>query len=441
MRINLFLKPLSLFTGIFSAALILASTASLAAPNIQNWTTSNGSRVLFVETHDLPMLDIQLVFDAGSARDHGLGGLASLTNSLLTQGADGLSADDIAAAMESRGAVLGNSVDDDMATLSLRSLSEKDLLEPSLALFEKVVSRPEFLKTDMDRERERMIIAARYRGQKPGSIASENFAKLNYREHPYAALTGGTEDTLAKLTKKQIAGFYQKHYTAKNALIAIVGDLTTKQAKAISERLVKHLPDGEVLSPLPEVAGLSKSESKVIKHPSTQSHILMGAPGVYRGDPDYFSLYVGNFILGGSGLVSRISEEIREKRGLSYSAYSYFSPARRKGLFTLGLQTKNEKREEALTVLKQVLRDFVEKGPTEKELILAKKNITGGFPIRVSSNGKIIGYLAVIGFYDLPLDYLDKFNSQIEAVSLEKIRDAFKRRVNPDSMVTVIVGG
>ena len=168
---------------------------------------------------------------------------------------------------------------------------------------------------------------------------------------------------------------------------------------------------------------------------------MLGQPGLTRGDPDYFPLYVGNHILGGSGLVSRISDEVREKRGLSYSAYSYFIPMRAAGPFTAGLQTRNDQAEQALTVLRNVMQDFIEKGPTEKELIAAKKNITGGFALRLDSNSKIVDNLAVIGFYQLPLDYLDSFNRHVEAVTAAQIRDAFQRRVHPQRMATVIVGG
>ena len=160
-----------------------------------------------------------------------------------------------------------------------------------------------------------------------------------------------------------------------------------------------------------------------------------------RGDPDYFTLYVGNHILGGSGLVSRMSKEIREKRGLSYSASSYFSPMEQNGPYLLSLQTRNDQTDAALAVLRDTLKEFIKDGPTDAELEAAKKNITGGFALRVDSNSKILDYLVVIGFYGLPLDYLDTFNANIMAVTREQIVDAFRRRVSPDSMATVIVGG
>jgi zinc protease len=145
-------------------------------------------------------------------------------------------------------------------------------------------------------------------------------------------------------------------------------------------------------------------------------------------------------VLGGSGLVSLLSKEVRQKRGLSYSVYSYFLPMRQTGIFMVGLQTKNAQAQEALQVVNRTLQRFVDEGPTEEQLKAAKQNITGGFPLRIASNSKIIEYLAVIGFYDLPLDYLDTFNDKVEAVTAEQIRDAFQSRIHPDRMVTVLLG-
>ena len=178
-----------------------------------------------------------------------------------------------------------------------------------------------------------------------------------------------------------------------------------------------------------------------IYHPSAQTTVRMGAPGMHRGDPDYFPLYIGNHVLGGSGLVSRLSDEVREKRGLSYSASSYFNPMEQDGPYLLSLQTRNDQSAQALKVLKDTLVKFVADGPTDQELESAKKNITGGFALRLDSNGKIADHLAVIGFYGLPLDYLDTFIGKVNAVTVEQVREAFKRRIHPEHMVTVTVGG
>jgi zinc protease len=425
---------------LFIALTALVWGNAQALPDIKHWKTGNGASVLFVEARELPMVDIRFVFDAGGARDDGAMGLARLTNALLDQGAGGLSTDEIAAQIENLGAELSNGSKRDMAWQSLRSLSDPELLEPALGIYAKVLGEPAFPKEDFERSRKNMIVSVQYENQKPDEIAEKAFYGLLYPDHPYGTPPGGDEDSLEALTREQVRDFYKKYYVARNAVIAMIGDLSEVQAREISERLAGGLDEGEHAPALPASPAPEGAVERFISHPSTQSHILVGEPVLARGDPDYYTLYVGNFILGGSGLVSRISEEVREKRGLSYSAYSYFIPMRMAGPYILGLQTRNDQSGEALAVLRDTLRTFRDEGPTEKELIAAKKNITGGFPIGVSSNSKIVEYLAVIGFYGLPLDYLNTFTQRIEAVTLEDIRDAFKRRVDPQRMVTVRVG-
>ena len=223
-------------------------------------------------------------------------------------------------------------------------------------------------------------------------------------------------------------------------MIAIVGAIDRKLAEKISEDIVSSLQNGEKANSLSEVKELNESKNIDIEYPSAQTHILVGQLGVKRGDSDYFSLYVGNHILGGGGMVSRLFEEVREKRGLSYSAYSYFMPMLFKGPFIAGLQTKTNQADEAVSVLLENIRKYIEEGPTQEELIAAKKNIIGGFPLRIDSNSKILNYAVVIGYYKLPLNYLDTFNSNVEEVTIDDIKDAFKRRLSPDKLVIVKVG-
>jgi len=224
-------------------------------------------------------------------------------------------------------------------------------------------------------------------------------------------------------------------------VFSIIGDLDRKAAEQLVEQVIARLPAGKRAAALQSVPVLTKAQEQRVYHPSTQTHVRMGAPGMHRGDPDYFTLYVGNHVLGGGGLVSRLFEEVREKRGLSYSVNSYFSPMEQNGPYLFSLQTRNDQLDESLLVMRETLQDFVEKGPTKKELIASKKNITGGFPLRIASNSSILDYLNVIGFYDLPLDYLDVFNDRVMAVTRQQIIDAFQRRVSPDIMATIIVGG
>ena len=222
-------------------------------------------------------------------------------------------------------------------------------------------------------------------------------------------------------------------------MIAIIGDVSRLEAAAIAESLTEKLSSDQHRTEIPAVQ-VPKAEIKRIPHPATQSHIQLAYPGLRRSDPDYFPLLVGNHILGGGGFVSRLMEEIRQQRGLAYGVYSFFSPYKEQGPFQIGLQTKKEQSEEAFALTQKVLKDFVNAGPTEEELIAAKQNIIGGFPLRIDSNSKILGYLAMIGFYNLPLTYLTDYLAAVETVTTEQIRQAFQRRIQPDGMVAVIVG-
>ncbi|MFO7593472.1 MAG: pitrilysin family protein [Pseudomonadota bacterium] len=419
---------------------LLLGAYAHAGPDIQHWRTENGARVFFVEAPDLPMVDIRVVFDAGAARDGELPGLAMLTNGMLEEGAGGMDADAIAQRFDSLGARFSAGSHRDMATAGLRSLTRPELLEPALETFALMLSRPDFPQNALERVRRQMLTGLQYEEQQPGEIAGKAFYRALYGDHPYANPPGGTQESVSRIGRNDVQEFYRRYYVAQNAVVAIVGKLKREEAERLAETAVGALSAGKAAEKLPAVAELEQGVRKHIEHPSSQTHVLMGQPGVRRGDPDYFPLYVGNHILGGSGLVSRISEEVREKRGLSYSAYSHFSPMRAKGPFVLGLQTRNENTREALQVLRETLVNFRKDGPGEEELVAAKKNITGGFALKIDSNSDILGYIAMIGFYGLPLDYLETFNDRVEAVSLAQIHDAFTRRVNPDHLTTITVG-
>lgn len=409
-------------------------------PQIQTWFTDNGAKVLFVPTLQLPMVDIRVIFDAGSARDENKPGLALLTNTMLQQGAAEWNSDDIAERFDSIGARFSSTSMRDMSMFNLRSLTDDEILQQSLDTFSAILQKPTFPEKDFERERQQILIALKNQQQSPADILSRLFYQNLFPEHPYGSPEMGTEDSISAMTIDEIKAFYKQYIVAKNALIVMVGKLELDQATEIANKLSSGLTAGSAATALPEPRDLDAAKVIEQQYPSTQTHIQLGLVGLKRGDEDYYSLYVGNHILGGSGFSSRIVQQIREDRGLAYSSYSYFIPMHVKGPFLIGMQTKNDQTDEALVVLKQTLTKFITEGPTSKELEHSKQNITGGFPLRIASNKKIIEYLGVIGFYDLPLDYLDTFNKNIDAVSIENIKDAFNRRVNPDKMLTVIVG-
>lgn len=426
--------------ALLCGAIVMGSNIATASPNIQQWNTDNGARVYFVESPELPMVDVRIIFDAAGAHDGDKPSMALMTNALLNEGTPSLNTEEIAERFDSLGAHFGATALRDMAVVSLRSLTQASLLDPAVTTLADILAHPSFPPASLERERKRLLIALQSKKQSPGALANEAFFQGIYPNHPYGQGPDGTEASVTALTRDDLVNFHKQYYVGSNATIAIVGAVDQDQAKVLAELIIGQLPTGKAAAKIPKVMPLEKAQLISKDFPSSQTHLLIGQPGMQRNDPDYFPLYVGNHILGGSGLVSRLSEEIREKRGLSYSTYSYFSPMRQHGPFQIGLQTRNDQAQEALDVVMETLIDFIDKGPTEKELTAAKQNITGGFALRLDSNKKIIEYVAMIGFYQLPMDYLDTLMSKVETVTAAQIQETFARRIQPDNLVTIMVG-
>jgi zinc protease len=427
-------------------AVVLSGFAAQAqaALQIQSWSLPNGARVLFVENHAIPMLDLSVEFDAGARRDpDGKSGLASLTNSQLTRGVN--AAGDAPALTEAQildgladvAAQRGGGASMDRAGVTLRMLSSTVERDAAIGLLARTLAQPSFPEAPFARDKARTIADVRESQTKAEDIAAKAFWAALYGAHPYARQE--SEASVAAITRDDLVAFHRAHYVANRAVVAMIGDVTRAQADQIAQRLTQQLPQGAPLPALPEVVSTTPQEQR-ISHPASQSHILIGMPALVRGDPDFFALTVGNYILGGGGFVSRLTNEVREKRALTYSVYSYFSPLAQKGPFQIGLQTKQEQTAEALEVVRRTLADYLRDGPTAGELKAAKDNLVGGFALRIDNNRKILDNLAVIGYYRLPLDYLDTWTANIGKVTVAQIRAAFKRKIALDQLSTVVVG-
>jgi zinc protease len=429
---------------VFAAGMALLAAVSVAHAQlpIQHWQTKTGARVYFVENHDLPILDLTVDFPAGSAFDtREKAGVANMTNHLLRLGADGLSEVAIARGFADVGAQAASRFDADRAGLGVRTLSSAKEREQAVDLFLRILRRPEFPEAVLEREKVRVADAIREADTKPEELAERAFHRLVYRDHPYALRSVGEVDTVQKITRDELVDFYRRHYGSQYAVVAMTGDLTRKDAQALAERVTESLPRSAGPAPvIPPVPALEKGSTQFIAHPASQSHIVIGAPGLRRDDPDYFPLLVGNFVLGGGGLVSRVNIEVRQKLGLAYSASSYFYPLRREGPFIMSMQTQRSRALDALAAARKTLRDYVAEGPTEAELTAAKQNIVRGFPLRIDTNRKINAHLALIGVYDLPLTYLEDYVKNVERVTVEDVKRAFAKRIDPERMVTVVVG-
>ena len=409
-----------------------------AAPQIEHWITPAGARVFFVENRTLPMLDVQVDFAAGTSHDpQNQSGLASLTLGLLDMGVAGMDENTIANRLADIGAQISGGADLDRASVSLRTLSAVDKRDAALDIFRAVLSSPQFPAEVFEREKARTHASLKESLTRPDVIAHRAFWSALYPSHAYGRNV--TPESVEAIGRNDLAAFYRNHYNSTDAVVTIVGDIARDEAEYLARKLTGALPAGSPKEALETPAPPRASEQR-IPHPATQAHVLVGMPTLKRGDPDFFALQVGNYTLGGGGFVSRLMSEVREKRGFAYSVYSYFMPLAQPGPFQIGLQTKKEQADEALKVVRDVLFQYLAEGPSEEELAAAKQNIAGSFPLRLDSNRKILENVAVIGFYGLPLDYLDTYIGQVEKVSAADVREAFARHVMPENLITVIVG-
>jgi zinc protease len=423
-------------------ALGLMALSAHAGLDIQHWTLPRGGEVYFVENHDLPMIDLSVDFSAGSARDtRAKSGLAAMTNRLMSLGAGPWSEQQIAERLADAGVNLSGRFDQDRAGYTLRTLSSPSERDTAFEIMRAVLAHPAFDATVLARERQRAIASIQEASAKPEYIGEKAFQEAVYGAHPYALPEEGEIDTLDKLAVEDLRAFHARHYVPANMVIAVMGDMRRAEVEAFAMALAEALPRGEAPPPIPPVTAAGAASMQVLPHHASQSHLFIGAPGMKRIDPDYFPLLVGNYILGGGGFDSRIMVEIRQKRGLAYSAYSYFSPMQELGRFQIGLQTRREATDEALGVVRETLRRFIDEGPTEAEVTQARNNLVGGFPLRLDSNKKIQEQLAMIGFYRLPLDWLERYPRAVKAVTRADIMRAFRARVRPEAMATVVVGG
>ena len=447
------IKSIAACARIYWALAFLCTASGYAAAGIpiQKWTLPNGATVFLVESPAIAMLDVQIDLDAGSRRDpFDQSGLASVTAGQAGKGVaarSGLPALDenaLGEAWADLGAQYGSSAGGDRMSFSLRTLTEPDLLAKAVALAARQIGEPAFADNVWQRDRQRAIAGLKESYTRPGNVAGRAFSQAIYGNHPYGYEP--TEASLGRINVQEMQRFYAAGVVACRARISIVGAVTRAQADSIAQRLLARLPQTvcasvPALPAIAEVAPLAQAVQQNIAFDAAQAQVLMGQPGYKRNDPAFFPLLVGNYILGGGGFVSRLQTEVREKRGLTYGAYSNFAPGLHAGAFTVSLQTRPDQAAQALEVARSVVKDFVANGPTQEELKAAKDNLIGGFALLIDSNRKLLGNISNIAWNDLPLDYLDTWTQQLDKVTLQDIKTAFAAKLQPDKMVTIVLGG
>ncbi len=426
---------------ILLCSLFSFSFSTTMKERINEWKTEEGARVLFINAPEIPMVDIIVGMDAGSIREGTKYGLSSLTANMMTLGTQDKDETEFSEALENLGSSISARASTGSTLFSLRSITDKAVLEPTLALFSEMIQSPRFDESIFNRERTQIIDAQKAKLDSPSAIANETFYTTLYPNSPKGVTTDEMKASLLKLTIEDLKAFRDSHYNATDANIIIVGDLSLEEAKKISNQISHLLGKGPSYPKyIDSVESVSPSKQSVF-FPSPQSQILIGHDSIDRNNEDFLTLTLGNHVLGGSGLTSLLMMDIREKQGLTYGISSGFNAGLLHGPFIIGLATKNESVEKAIQAAIKGVEDFIQNGPTDEDLARAKNNLVGSAILSLSSNSSLANALYNIAQFDLPLDYYDTYPDKIKAISKEEIQKAFKKHVHPENFTTVIVGG
>lgn len=426
----------------FIAMLMVVVTQTMAAKPFETmqWQTKSGARVVFYQAMEVPMLDISIAFAAGSAYDGESFGLSSLTTRLLNQGNGGVDANSIAEKLADTGAQFSAESNRDMIVLSLKTLTSKGPLQKASETFASIIDHPDFPIESFNREKNQQLMAIDQSQESPDSVANNTFFQILYKNHPYAHPIIGIKETVNPLNVDQVRRFYQQFFVSSNAVIVLVGAIDKPQAEQLANQITNDLPVGHPAPSVPNAEPLTEEMNIEVKFPSSQTVLRLGQLGINHHDSNYFPLLVGNYILGGGSLVSRLADELREKNGLTYGVYSQFAPMPGTGPFIISLSTENSQTSTAIGITRETLVNFVKTGPDEQELIAAKQYLTGSYPLALASNKSIADMLLKIAFYHLPDDYLPTYISHVTEVTTLNIKQAFQQLVTPDKLLQVTVG-
>lgn len=413
--------------------------ASTGMFDIHHWVTAEGTKIVFVPLDELPIMDIQIVFAAGSAHDGDKFGSAQLLSQLIGEDTTEMTSDAIYDSFESVGAIFGVNVNQDLLGISLRTLTDPKYRDTALTTLETILGKTTFTQPAFNREQQGLLTSLTSDKQNPRSMIGDAFYEGLYGQHPYAHSVSGTTETVTALTLKDIQDFHQSYLVKENAIIAITGKLTLEEAQAITDKLVKALPSGKAAPSIPAIPPIV-ANNKTLTFPSSQTHFMMGLPTIQKGNPDYYALIVGNQVLGVMPLVNRLFSAVRVEEGLAYNISSSINTLKQPGPFTIYLQSRADEADKALTLVNQTVNSYLQTGPTEAELQSAKDNLYGQFAMGLSNNASITSMMATLAFYDLPWDYPDHYRENINAVTLEDVKRVFTQYIHPEEFTLIRLG-
>lgn len=427
--------PRILFAALAVATLALPAAADI---DIEEIETPGGISVWLVEEPTIPFVALEIVFRGGTSLDPAdKGGAVNLMTALLEEGAADMDARAFAAARDDLAASFRFNASDDSVSVSARFLSETQ--EAAADLLRAALVEPRFDDDAVERVRAQVLSGLRSDAEDPNAIAGRAFAAAVYGDHPYARPGDGTLDSVAALTRDDLLDAHAGALARDRVHVAAAGDITAEDLAALVDRVLGGLP--ETGAELPGPAALSfDGGTAVIDFPTPQSVISFGQPGIDRHDPDFFAAYVVNQILGGGGFGSRLTEEVRVKRGLTYGIYSYLSAKDHADLYVGGASTANARAAETVDVVRAEWARMAAEGPTEAEVEAAKTYLIGAYPLRFDSNASIARIMVGMQLDGLTPDYIATRNDKVAAVTVEDVRRVAAELLDPDALTFFVVG-
>ncbi|MBK5950665.1 peptidase M16 [Rhodobium orientis] len=429
---------LQALTVAFAFVALVALAPFARAMEIQRVVSPGGIEAWLVEEHSIPLIAVNFAFSGGSAQDpEGKAGVANMVSGLLDEGAGDLDSKAFQERLQDTSVQLSFSEGRDAFYGSLRTLTTN--LSEGADLLKLAVNEPRFDAEPVERIRAQVLSSIRRNEKDPDNIASRVWFKTAFPKHPYGNPSKGTEDTVKKITVDDLKAFRKDVFARENLKIAVVGAIDAETVGKLVDEVFGDLPEKANLTEVPDVSpvtGARNVESMAIP----QTVIRFGGAGLKRADKDFVPAYVMNHILGGGSFTSRLYEEVREKRGLAYSVYTYLAPMDHAGIFLGGTATRSGRADETLKLIRAEIRRMAEEGPTAEELEKAKKYLIGSYPLRFDASSKIAEALVAIQQEDLGIDYIDKRNDLIEAVTLEDVKRAAKRVLAGGDLTISVVG-
>ncbi len=430
---GLFALPLAALSFLFLAAI------PANAMQIQKVTSKKGIEAWLVEDHSRPILSLQFAFAGGAAQDpENKSGVSTFVSGMLDEGAGDLNSEAFQKRLEDLAAKMSFTPSHDNITGSFQTLTENR--DESLKLLKMAVTSPHFAPDDADRVREQIISNLRVEEKDPDKLASHEWFKLAFGSHPYGRPTSGTIQSVTAITPDDLHAYVKRVFARDNLKIAVVGDIDAATLGTVLDNIFGDLPAKSSLSPVQEVEWRAGSKQKIVQMPNPQSVAQFGFKGLKRKDADFIPAFILNYVVGGGGFSSKLMQEVREKRGLAYSVYTYLYPLNRAGIFAGGVATENKGVGQSLDIIKAELEHAANDGLTEQELRTAKDYLIGSYALRFDTSAKIAGQLLAIQLDDLGIDYIERRNSEIEAVKVDDIKRVAKRLLEPKNLIVTVVG-